>query len=256
MLRVLNQFIFLIKEFFVLISLILAWAAVLFVVLTALKYVARISKSGKWNRIFHKIHIPAGIALVILGLLHGLLAGNFADTQLADVRIGEIFFSLNWGTACFIVSVLLGISYLLRKSWKKNWMKIHRILTIFLLVLVVIHIVDVGIQLPGRIFSSGTDSVNSGEQIKDTVNDSVTFSGAQLKDGVYEGSAEGYNGQIKVSVTVENGAVADIEILEENETPGYLERAIVDGELEKSETELPEKGRHGHGGHKKNRGVL
>ena len=95
---------------------------------------------------------------------------------------------------------------------------------------------------------------------------------------------------IKVSVTVEDGAVTDIEILEENETPCFLERAIaviedilvkqsldvdavsgatyssvgiinavnnalepaiVDGELEKSETELPENGHHGHGGHKK-----
>ena len=108
-----------------LISLILAWAAIFFVVLTALKYVARISKSEKWNRTFHKIHIPAGIALVILGLIHGLIAGNFADTKLADVRIGEIFFSLNWGTACFIVSVFLGISYLLRRAWKKSWMNIR-----------------------------------------------------------------------------------------------------------------------------------
>lgn len=31
-------------------------------------------------------------------------------------------------TFCFLVSVLLGASYLIRKVFKKNWMNIHRIL--------------------------------------------------------------------------------------------------------------------------------
>ena len=53
----------------------------------------------------------------------------------------------------------------------------------------------------------------------------VTFSGAILKDGTYEGAADGYARVIKVSVVVENGAVTDISIVEENDTPQFFEYA-------------------------------
>ena len=53
----------------------------------------------------------------------------------------------------------------------------------------------------------------------------VTFSGAILKDGTYEGAADGYASVIKVSVVVENGAVTDISIVEENDTPQFFEYA-------------------------------
>ncbi|MGN0329284.1 MAG: FMN-binding protein [Lachnospira sp.] len=206
-------------------SLILAWIAVLLGIMTSLKYIARKSKSAKLNRFFHKIHIPMGILMVIMGLLHGLLAGNAANTRLTHAYIGTLLFSFNWGTACLIVAVLLGISYLLRKVLKKNWMRVHRILTVVLLVFMVIHIADVGIRLPSQIFNKLTDKETIQDNFKEQVNSSIEFSGVQLKDGVYEGSAKGYKSTIKVSVTVENGAVTNIEILEENETPDFFKRA-------------------------------
>lgn len=39
-------------------------------------------------------------------------------------------------------------------------------------------------------------------------------------DGVYEGVGEGYNGNIKVSVKVENGKITAIDLLEMEDTPG------------------------------------
>lgn len=200
-------------------SLILAWVTVLFSIVTAFKYIVRISKCKRLNHIFHKIHIPIGIALVLTGLIHGLLAGNFKDTGLTDARLGTVFFSFNWGTVCFVISVLLGLSYLLRRVLKNKWMKIHRLLTFCFLALIVIHVADVGIQLPSRLTSKEKDAV------KEKVNESAAFSGAKLKDGVYQGEAEGYKDTIRVSVTVENGAVTDIEILKENDTPEFFERA-------------------------------
>lgn len=224
--------------------------------------------------------------MVLTGLAHGLLAGNFMDTELAEMKIGTVLFSLNWGTLCFALSVLLGISYLVRKVLKKNWMPVHHILTVCLLAVLAIHVVDVGIQLPKRILAEKTDSDIYEEQIKEEVNHSTLFSNAQLKDGVYEGVAEGYIDTIKVSVAVEGGTVTEIEILEENDTPQFFERAkeiideiitnqslnvdavsgatyssagiinavtnalepaIVDGELEKNDTELPAEGHHRHG---------
>lgn len=56
-------------------------------------------------------------------------------------------------------------------------------------------------------------------------NSLVTFSGATLKDGTYEGTADGFNGAITVSVVVRNGAAAEINIERENETPQFFVRA-------------------------------
>lgn len=276
------------------VSLLFAWVTVLFVIVTAFKYIARVSQSKKMNAIFHKIHIPVGILLILTGLLHGLIAGNFPDVGIADMRIGTVLFTLNWGTACFFVSVLLGISYLIRRILKKQWMMVHRVLTVGMLVLMIIHIADVVIQLPSRLLEQKSDSVDIQDMDKHESNDSVTFSGAHLNDGVYEGTAEGYKSTIKVSVTVFNGAVTDITILEENDTPEFfkrakeiiarviggqslevdtvsgatyssagilnaveqaLESAVVDGELQKNDIELPTGFHHGHGEKKrKNRG--
>lgn len=111
-----------------------------------------------------------------------------------------------------------GVTYLLRNILKANWMKLHRILTMMLVVSLVIHIFQMGIKLPYAISSlgksTGSSQGNNVEQIE-VVDDSdslVTFSGATLKDGTYEGSADGYASVITVSVVVENCAVISGEL--------------------------------------------
>ncbi len=47
-----------------------------------------------------------------------------------------------------------------------------------------------------------------------------------FKDGVYTGSAAGFNGPIKVEVTVSGGAIALVEILEQDETPFIAKAAL------------------------------
>ena len=107
-------------------------------------------------------------------------------------------------------------------------MRIHRILTVVLIVLVVVHIIDVGIQLPSRIIAVTSKTYHSIDSDIDNTADNIDlsqFAGVQLKDGVYEGSAYGYKSLIKVSVTVNNSNVEDIQILEQNETVQYFNRA-------------------------------
>lgn len=48
---------------------------------------------------------------------------------------------------------------------------------------------------------------------------------ARYKDGVYEGVGNGYKGDIRVEVTVENGEIATIEITETSDDPVYQKRA-------------------------------
>lgn len=49
---------------------------------------------------------------------------------------------------------------------------------------------------------------------------------AQTADGVYEGSGQGLNGPIKVSVTVSGGTITDVKVLEHAETPGISDPAV------------------------------
>ena len=45
-------------------------------------------------------------------------------------------------------------------------------------------------------------------------------------NGVYEGSANGMGGAVKVAVTVEDGKISDVEVLEHKETAGISDPAI------------------------------
>jgi len=47
-----------------------------------------------------------------------------------------------------------------------------------------------------------------------------------FKDGVYTGTAEGFGGPVKVEVTVANGAISQVVVLENDETPFIAENAI------------------------------
>lgn len=49
---------------------------------------------------------------------------------------------------------------------------------------------------------------------------------ALYKDGVFEGVGEGLQGDIKVSVTVANGKISKVEVMEHQESPGVSDPAI------------------------------
>lgn len=49
---------------------------------------------------------------------------------------------------------------------------------------------------------------------------------AQTADGVYEGSAQGMNGPVKVSVTVSGGAITEVKVVSHSETDGISDPAI------------------------------
>lgn len=229
------------------ISMIFAWCSVLCALLAAFRYVARILKKPALNRFFHKIHIPTGILSLSFGLIHGLLAGNIPGDS---VEIGSVFLSFNWGTLCFCLMVLLIINCHLKRLLKKKWMLLHRILTVVLIAVLSLHIIDMGVH----IFDSIGDT-SSSQSISDSQTDASSapfssqptttaetevitiepssmsekikaeFSGAVLEDGIYTGSGEGHKGTITVEVTVEQGQVILITVLEQSETPKYFSRA-------------------------------
>ena len=81
-----------------------------------------------WNRRLRKAHKPMGIILAIVSLIHGI------TSQIPVL----------WGIVCCISIFLLGLNYLLRKKIKKpNWIKIHRILAIIMIITFVLHMVEI-----------------------------------------------------------------------------------------------------------------
>lgn len=239
------------------ISMLLAWGAVLCVLLAAGRYLARVSKNKKANRLFHGLHLPLGLLGLLLGLLHGLLAGNIPG---GTVLWGSMLLTANWGSACFLLMLLLAGSYLLRRQLKNLWMPVHRVLTVLLLAALILHVVDVGVHvldrapvpaaaespavtsvvtiqpevsaeesaLEAEMFNEEISSAEPAEKsavetpipVAETM-PQVTFSGAVLADGVYQGSGQGYKSTITVEVTVVQGAVTNITVLEQNDTPNF-----------------------------------
>lgn len=208
-------------------SIIFAWLAVLFAVLSAVLYIVKRSGNKRLRRAFSRIHRAVGWGLIVTGMIHGVLAGNMADTALADMAVAPVLFTWNLGTVSLIVSALLAASYMLRRRLKKQWMRLHRILTVALIVAVALHVADVGVQAFDRLLPVRYAEAVSADSYTTELNGDTNaqFSGATLIDGMYQGSAKGYNGAITVSVAVSGGQVSDIEIISENETPTYFRRA-------------------------------
>lgn len=122
------------------ISLRFAWISIALLIFTALKYVTRRRGTASINRFFRKYHILAGILMIITSFLHGIFAGNEITTTFKDMQIASKFFTVNLGTACFVVTLLLWFTYLLRKQLKKRWMIFHKGLTVLLILLIVVHV--------------------------------------------------------------------------------------------------------------------
>ncbi|MBP5793134.1 MAG: FMN-binding protein, partial [Spirochaetaceae bacterium] len=56
----------------------------------------------------------------------------------------------------------------------------------------------------------------------------VSCGGAKYTDGTYKGTAAGRNGDVVVSVTVTNGKIASVDVVQHEETAGICEAAIAE----------------------------
>lgn len=254
-----------------LLSQILAWSSALLCIAALLRYPARVSGVGALNRGSHKIHIPAGILLLLTAALHGVFAGNLPDADAAGAELASVLFTFNWGTACFLCAVLLAVSYLPHKKLKRKWLPIHRVLAVLMAALLVLHLMDVGIHLPDRWTApapvqepvslappesptaaptappaatasprpapTATSSPSAEPTVEPTPEPTPE---PGLADGVYTGTGQGRNGPITVNVTVSGGEITAVEIAGQNETPKYfsLAEGVIDSILSAQSTQV------------------
>nr|WP_320024506.1 FMN-binding protein [uncultured Acetobacterium sp.] len=233
------------------ISVVTAWVSVFLAGLLVIIYLLRIVNKGKRkskligriNKKLRNSHKTMGIAFVITACIHGYFSS------------GAIL-SLNFGTLCMVMGILLGLTYMLRKLFpqKLTWIKPHRWLTVVLIVFLGLHLWEVGgimgpeafftgaaneIQTSvDKLYGSSTVSASAGEDQTDTIataettttansNTTITdtvvaktnlFLGSvDLKDGTYTGVADGYGPDLTVSVTVADNVITDVQVVSHNE---------------------------------------
>ena len=215
-----------------------AWLATFAMLAVVLKYTARAARTRwKGNQVLvsidtamHQLHIPAGIMIIVAGLVHGLTS---------SVKL----LSINLGTICLVLASLMGGLYMLRKVLKpkRGWMRMHRVLAIVTATVLVCHVVEVGgIQ----IFSIMGDALARTREvvaadISPTTNGTtpattavetaggLSFSGVTLTDGTYTGTAQGYGPGLTIKVVVKGGLVSSIDVTKHNEVNSrYYTRPI------------------------------
>lgn len=80
------------------------------------------------NKGLRRFHIPMGIGLAIVSIIHG-----FASQT-------PVF----WGIVCTVIIILLGLNFAMRKRLRRpNWIKIHRYLTLLMLVTLFLHLNEI-----------------------------------------------------------------------------------------------------------------
>ncbi len=89
--------------------------------------------------------------------------------------------------------------------------------------------VFVGCSAPAEDDTTPEDNTNVEEEVEEVEEneeeDVEDATDVTYTDGTYEGIGEGYKGDIKVSVEVADGAITNVEILEQEETEGLGDAA-------------------------------
>jgi uncharacterized protein with FMN-binding domain len=211
-------------------NLILAWVAVGFGILCSVIWLLRLIHK-KWyrgqknalyrtNRLLRRPHKWLGIAMAVTAGLHGILS--------TDPLIGW-----NLGTLCWGLCILLGLTYLFRRKFQhSSWMVWHRVLTIAVVCAVAVHVIHTGVQIDDILRDGGGAAVPEGidlNQMIEEYNEAGPSSTAKMQvqdpvspdaawnDGVYTGEGAGLRPGLRVQVTIQDGMIAAIEVIEHHE---------------------------------------
>lgn len=110
----------------------LGWISLALCIVLLAKFVGRISKNGKLNQLLRRIHKPLGSAILVVGLLHGVLC--FAETLQASVTVMTGVLLI----ACF--AAMTGTFYAKTKL-KARWFSLHRKLSLLAVLLLAVHVI-------------------------------------------------------------------------------------------------------------------
>ena len=108
----------------------LGWISLAICLLLLAKYIGRVSKYQSFNRFLRKAHKPLGIAVTIIGIIHGFIS-FMKHSQDVTANVSGLF--------TLVVICLLAATFCVRTKLKSRWFVLHWLLSIVLIVLLTIH---------------------------------------------------------------------------------------------------------------------
>lgn len=181
--------------------------AVLFVILLS-KFVTKRMKNKKPDQVIRKIHKPMGYLLCVLAVIHLLITMPLFQNRPLVIYILGIFMMM-----CAFVAAG---SYFLRGKLGKKWFSIHRVAAILILMCVCAHV-----------FFCITSLKTYQKKVSDITITQVDIS--NIPNGVYEGECDVEYIYARVKVTVMDGAITDIKLIEHrNERGGAASKITSD----------------------------
>ena len=185
-------------------------------ILLAVKFIIRKTKNQKLNQFFMKIHKPVSGIFLLTAVIHFVLVWKVLDTRDKMVTIS--------GIVCLGMAILMVVLCHTMKNGKKK-MFWHRVLTVVILLVVVLHIV-----------TYVCDFIRYQECIGNVELEDADIS--VIPNGDYEGEFDAGYIYAKVLVTVENGRVTQIELLEHRNERGQRAESIIDDIVSKQSLEV------------------
>lgn len=180
-------------------------------VLTIIKFISNRLKWKKADQLLLKSHKVTGIILIIVAVIHFVTSFELYETRPLIIYI--------LGFLAIICIIVVAASYFLRRKLGSKWIKIHKIGTMLVIVLVISHIVMVMNSL--IVYQKAVKNIE--------LND-IEIS--NISDGDYDGAYDVGYIYAKVKVTVNSGNITDISILEHRNERGTPAEIIIDKMVE------------------------
>ena len=183
--------------------------------LLLIKYLARKLGLTKLEQLLKKLHKPVGIIILVVTVLHLLVTVKVWDTRAGAVVVT--------GVATATMLFLMTVGYAFRRKLDKLWMKTHRYGAVITLALLLCHIVTYYIdfiQYQKNIAAVEVQGMDA----------------AELRDGIYDGEYDVGYIYAKVRVTVKEGRMEDITILQHDNERGKPAEEILREMIEQQNT--------------------
>ncbi len=183
-------------------------------------YFKLIARKLKWHTVeafLRKIHNPCGIFVLVVITVHFLLTLDVWSTRSVMV--------VATGIITAVLLLYMAVGYCFRKKIKSKWILLHRKIAFFIVFFSICHIILYYVDFFS--YKSNISTIN------------VTgMDASNAKDGSYEGEYDAGYIYAKVSITVNNGQILNIVILEHDNERGTPAEKIVSNIIEQQNTKV------------------
>lgn len=192
--------------------------AILFI-LTCLKFVAKRCNHKKLDFVAGKMHKVLGFILLITAIVHMIITLPLIKQRPFSMYIAGIIM-----VACALAAIL---SYFLRKKLKKNWIIFHRIVSLIFTLCLIFHVF------------LGVKSLKTYEsEVKNIEIHNVDIE--RVSDGNYVGECNVGYIYAKVEVTIMDGKIESVTLLEHRNERGKSAETIAESIVEQQKIKVDE----------------